>query len=707
MSHPIPAEVLKFVREDAQLSQSALATRMKTVASVISKVEKAEEAERELADRYLRAIGTPLSELVMEFYAREWRHEAPPSYLHPDREILWEVDRALTALQEFEQGPNNHPILRGPVDLLKAELNTNARFLRRRDHTVAWVGDIGVGKTTALTHATGLLVGDGRSQRKPAFPVGSGRTTVCETEIRFAPTFGIAVDALEDDEVVRLTRDLVSSLAPGASGVGVPSEVNRVLRNMAGMKTYSVQIAEDEYESHDPIAELLVGGLDVDTTIDRVLAAMALPKRKERQLVLPEGSGDGLTWLSKTIAKINNGLDERFGVPRRITVLMPSDSLSADGQVLSVIDTRGVEGVTQRVDLDAHRDDPRALVVLCTKFADAPGLTTQKHLQDTVDSGSDAAERNRQCVLVLPRGDEALQLPGLDEPLRSRAEGYAVRKRDVVQTFVKAKLPPTPIYFFDAHKDDPKKIWEALRGQVGAMRLAYADRISAAAGGVSNLIRNVDVVKTAEARRNIEVAADRLNRAIRSLPPVRRPAHQNLIEQVAAGHHSSIAASMVRGGEWENFPVFHLLGAGVRIDANLRTMDHLSRVEHKLQELEEEYRELPDVLQNLNGVRSLVAEGRQEFLSSALSIGRDAYRMLLAREKDVWTTCERRYGLGAGYKHDIAAAWRAYFESGVPTQTIKAVNRRLQKSWEQAVLAPLLSATRATPPSEVKERKAA
>lgn len=681
------------------MGQAKLAQALSTVGSVVSKMEKGEDVEPELAERYLRAVGSDLAAKVMEFYGRDWRHSPPPSFLHPDREVLWQVDDALTDLAAFEKSPKNHPILKGPIDLLRAELAGNANYLRRRDHTIAWVGDIGVGKTTALAHAVGLLVGDGRSQRKPAFPVGSGRTTVCETAIRVASTYGIAVDAIDDNEVLRLTRDLVTSLTAKASGVGVPSEISRVLRNMSGTKVQTIQVGDDEYESVDPITQMLDGGLSVDEAVDRVVASMNLASRKEQQLVLPEGRADGLNWLSKLAHNINNGLDERFGVPRRITVLMPYENLSADGQILSVIDTRGVEAVTQRQDLDAHRDDPRTLVVLCSKFADAPSPTTQKYLQDMVESGSDAGERRRACVLVLPRGDEALELPGLDEPLRSRAEGYAIRKRDVAQAFAKAKLPATPVYFFDAHKDDPDKIWASLRGQVADIRHAYAERIMAASDGVKDLIRNVNIVKTSEARRNIEIAANRLGKAIRDLPGTRRPAHLNLLDQVANGHHSSIAAAMARGGEWYNFPVFHMLGVGVRMDANLRTSDHLSRVEHKLEELTEEYRALKDVRQSLVALRALVAEGRQEFLAAAQSIGRDAYGNLLSREQDLWAGCEARYGGGSGYKQDIAKALQSYFEeTTAPAQTAAAVDKRLQKAWEQFVIAPFVAATRAEAP---------
>lgn len=698
MAHAIPSEVLKHVRDAAKLSQAKLAAVMQTVPSVLSKLEKVEEAEPEIAERYLTAIGSELSNEVLEFYGRDWQHSAPPSYLHPDREVLWVVERALADLVGFEKSPKNDPILRGPIDLLRTELNSTATYLRRRDHVVAWVGDIGVGKTTALAHAVGLLVGDGRSQRKPAFPVGAGRTTVCETAIRVAPTFGIAVDALDDDEVVRLARDLVASLAPGAAGVGVSSEVARVIRTMAGMRTSNVQVGEDEFNIVDPIANLFADGLTIDQAVDRVVAAMRLPERKERQLVLPEGSEDGLAWLSRIVSKINNGAEERFGVPRRITVLMPSASLNADGQILSVVDTRGVEGVTQRADLTTLNDDPRTLVVLCTKFSDAPNATVQRHLLESVEAGSDAAERKRQCILVLPRGDEALNVPGFDEPITLRAQGYSVRRKDVAQALVKAKLPDTPTYFFDAHHDDAGKIWASLRGQIGSMRAVYADRASGAAAGVANLIQNVDIVKTAEARRRIEDAADRLLRDVQQVPGVVRPAHQNLIDQMSAGHQSSIAASMVRGGDWVNFSITHILGTGVRIDANLRIADHISRIDHRLQDLEREYEDLEDVVQSLQAVRGLIAEGRQDFLGSCLTIGRDAYGNLLSQEPQIFAKSAERYGAGSGYKRELAGYWRDFFESGAQAKTVKAIDARVQKSWEQAVLAPLVRATRAEAP---------
>lgn len=693
MHYPLPSEVLRHVREAKGASQATLAKAMGTVASVLSKLEKTEHADPDIADRYLSAMESPLAEEVRNYYSRDWLAATPPSFLHPDRESLWEVDQALKRLEAFE-AERQDPILRGPIDLLRSELLAAQTYLLRRDHAVAWVGDIGVGKTTALTHAVGLLVGDGRSGRRPAFPVGPGRTTVCETAIRWAPTYGVLVDALEEEDVVRLTRDMVSSLAPGAAGVGVSAEIARLLRNMSGMRISTLQSGEETITT-DPLAKLLAAGSGVDEVTDRTIGAMALAERTERQVILPEGSEDGLQWVSRQVSAINAGQDSRFGVPRRITVLMPSKNLNTGGQVLSVVDTRGVEGVTQRPDLTTHGEDSRTLVVLCTKFADAPNATVQRHLRDAVDARTDAAERGRQCILVLPRGDEPLEVPGFDGPVATREEGYAVRRSEIDLALVNAQLPKTPTYFFDARSDDADKIWSRLRGQISQMRAAYAQLGQQAAHGVENLIKNVDSVRTVEARRDIEGALHRLLETVRPLQASVRPPHQNLVEQIAIGHHSSIAASVYRRGDWENFQFAHILGIGVRIDANLRTMNDALRVEHRLMDFESQYEDMEAVLQTVRGLKGRLSEGRQEFLSAARTIGRDVYERLLARAGEVWTESAERYGRGAGYKKDVASVWRNWFETSEEARSAaQEVNDRVEDAWAYWVIDPLARAIR-------------
>ncbi|WGM45857.1 hypothetical protein KOAAANKH_00721 [Brevundimonas sp. NIBR10] len=695
MRYPVPSEVLKHAREADKQSLARLAETMKTVASVLSKQERAVETDPEMAERYLSAVGTPLAAEILAYYARPWTQE-PPSFLHPDAETLWTIDEALASLETFE-ADNPEPVLRGPIGLLRDDLHATWIYLKRQDHTVAWVGDIGVGKTTALTHAVGLLVGDGRSGRKPAFPVGSGRVTVCETAVKASPTFGVLVDPEDDDEVARLTRDMVASLKPDSGALGPSAEVARVLRNMSGTRDFPV-IINDEPVMQDPIKDLLEGGLGVDETTDRLIAAMTLSERRERQVILPEGSEDGLSWVSKRVSAINNGLDRQFTLPKRITVLMPSSRLSAEGQQLQVIDTRGVEGLTQRKDLIDHDQERRTLMVLCTKFADAPAPTVQRLLQDSVDAFSGAVDRRRKCILVLPRGDEALDVPGMDADVATRQLGYAIRRKDIEQALVKAGLPATPAYFFDARNDDPDKIWATLRGQITQMRAVYGDRAAKAAAGVAHLRENPHDVLAEQARHDVSVELDTVLTLADRLGDSVRPAYQNLVDQMAVGHHSSIAASIARRGDWSAFDFAEILGQGVRIDANARTQREATRLELKIEELENRWANVVSVRQTLESLRTKLADSRQGFLTSARTIGREAYADLLSGQSDIWALTADRYGRGAGYKRDVAADWRRWFvETPEAADTAAAISQRLMEAWRWWVIEALRRSAQPTP----------
>src|ERR1700730_3297669 len=95
MSNEIPTVVLRTARDNAGLSQSTLAPRLGVTPSVVSRMEKAEHADRAMAWRYLAAVGTPECEAIREFYERAWSVSERPSFLHPDRETLWTIESSL------------------------------------------------------------------------------------------------------------------------------------------------------------------------------------------------------------------------------------------------------------------------------------------------------------------------------------------------------------------------------------------------------------------------------------------------------------------------------------------------------------------------------------------------------------------------------------------------------------------------------------
>jgi hypothetical protein len=153
---------------------------------------------------------------------------------------------------------------------------------------------------------------------------------------------------------------------------------------------------------------------------------------------------------------------------------------------------------------------------------------------------------------------------------------------------------------------------------------------------------------------------------------------------------------MIRRGDWQNFSVLHILGVGVRQDAHLRSIDHFNRINHTIEDIEQKYAELADVRALMGSLRDRITSWRQDFLSLALSVGSDAFKVVIADESSLWDEAYRRYGTGVpGYKRDLASMWRDFFETAKPDSARAAVEKRLRDAWTSTIIEQLAEATRA------------
>ncbi|HWI81513.1 helix-turn-helix transcriptional regulator [Ramlibacter sp.] len=693
MSTPIPTSILKHARDAAGISQTQLASRLKVTPSVVSRLESSDQADAQMAARYLAAVDTDLAKEVVQFYRQKWRHIERPSFLHPERHVLWLAEEALQSLERFEGSEQFDAILQEPLNRLRNRILTETEFIRHMEHGIGFIGDIGVGKTTALSFVTNLLTSD-KESKQSVFPTGSGRTTVCEVAIKIAPTFGIAVDSLAEEEIRALTVDLVQGIKSGKGGL--PSELERVIRNMSDLRRIipRAKLPGERPKPSDALKDLIDKTEDMDQVVAEVISRMRLDARTQEQMILSESAENSMQWLASNIAKINYGQHPNFSVPQRITVLLPLNVLRDTPFRLSVIDTKGVEGTTQRPDLKAQFDDPRTVTVLCSKFSDAPGTTPLSIVREIIDSGSDAIDAERMCLLVLPREDEATKI--IDDSgtnPTTAEEGYAVRENQVEQQFMNEGLPSIPVNFFNVGSDNPEEIWAWLISRIHRVRANKVVRIERLVSAAADLISNSDIAKTRQARRTIAETMEQAARRFSEPPGVIRPAHQNLVEQAKKGHQSSIAASVNRRGKWENFQVAHILGVGVRNDANLRTRETVIRLDEQLQGLKEKYAHLLDVKEFVQSVQDDLTEWRQEFLARSALIGRVSYSPYLDNATEMWNDCAHRYGAGSGYRVDVADIFQTHFEEDDEAQAAKEkVEAALANAWIDLVIERLRAA---------------
>lgn len=691
MDGQIQTSLLRMARENSGLNQANLAIELGVSASVVSRLESSERADGKMAQRYLAALKTDLAAEIIEFYSTKWRHLERPDFQHPERSTIWNAERALQTLEAFERDPQFDKILRDPLTKLRDRIISEVDFIRHTEHGLAFVGEIGVGKTTALSHVTNLLLQDG-SEARSVFPTGSGRMTVCEVAIKIAPAYGIAVDSMAEAEVRSLVSDLVTGLTTGKGGL--PSELDRLIRNMADVRrvTYRAKTPGGKPTTVDHLKNLIDEVGDADAVVSEVMARMKLESRTEAQMILSRETEGSMEWLSTNITKINYGQHPKFSVPQRITVLLPLEALRETPYLLSVIDTKGVEGTTQRPDLMAQIEDSRTVTVLCCSFADAPGTVPLSILRDVLESGSDALEAGRLCLLVLPRNDEALKIVD-DSGARPETaeEGYAIREIQIEQQFSTDRLDPVPVNFFQVGKDEPGQVWDWLTSRIAAIRQAKVERIQRHIASAQDLVENADIAKTREARRRIEDTLTRTADRFIEIPGTVRPGYLNLVTEVKNTHQSSIAASVSRRGDWPNFPVAHILGVGVRKDVNLRVRDTFIRIDEAIEGLKSDFSHLADVAQFLDNLKDELGEWRKELLSRAALAARSLYSPHLLNHADsLWQACNDRYGGGSGYRVDVSGVFDEHFTENADAKATSAkVEGQLAGLWTQLLIAPL------------------
>lgn len=328
---------------------------------------------------------------------------------------------------------------------------------------LVFIGKVGTGKTTAICNLFDLT-GDfergkpPRAKTEPLLTTGSGRSTICEVEIGRDSETAIEVEPLSPQEMRNLLEDfkdsIFSRLHPEryerpTDGLG--AEVDRAIRNIV-----SLNKTERDGKEVDPAIDRAREG-DGPSFLDALLAAATLDARVETRVAFPGGDKRAeIAWLQDTFKEINVGRRAGFAIPNRIRVLLgPSFTDYAGPAFVSrVVDTKGLDELLVRTDIDLYIERDDALCLFTSGFAGAPDAEVlnyvERHLRNRT-SGFD-----RRCILlVLPRNDEAAQVLGPDgNAVEGERAGEAVKAGHARLAFQNRGLnfPADNIVFYDARR---------------------------------------------------------------------------------------------------------------------------------------------------------------------------------------------------------------------------------------------------------------
>ena len=696
------AAALGRLRQQAGATQAAVAEKAGLDQSRVSRIEKGEVVAPDEVDRVLSALrefGVEDAERFRSYSVRDWLHIESPSFWNPERACLEIAEETLGEMETFLANDERPWPLRRQVERHRDSLRLAAAFLSRLDHNIAFIGDIGVGKSTAISFIFDLLVPASLTDKqinRPILETGAGGTTICEVHVKVGPEFGISLLPMSDSELRALVADfcaskwmtLGSDKNESGESVNVSREVERAIRNMSGMTRRRETVA-GKLVYHDPVMDMARGCSSEEEFRTRILGLMNLSDRNKRELWYDSATRKNpMEWVTETFKAVNNGRLRDVSLPLSIDLIIPNFGKSFGEFELSIIDTKGVDDVAVRKDLDFRLRDPRTCVVFCSRFNDAPGTSTRILLQHMRQTFSDRVDTGKVSILALPRSGEARAMKDdMGEQALADSEGYEFKKMQVSGELAADHLSGVPLIFFNVEADDPSLIRTELFQQIMQMRKSVEERLFDLCVAARDIITNHEAQALNAA---LEEVANRLNTFLkgnRSLGARERLAHAEAISTIKAVRYAStLWASTRRSGDYSGLNVVHLTSVGAARDAKLRSDSWFKGLDAFLNSLKADD-DLTLASRTIDQIAATAAASRAAFLEAVQRGATEVYREPVTQSAP-WGECAGEWGRGPGFKMRVAAHLENWFEDR--TELKQTLEELIATLFDQNIVAPLL-----------------
>lgn len=702
-SHREVGSLLAEVRNEAKQTQKQIADRLGLHQSRVSRLEAGEgDPTHEDYFAYLDALRTDKALHLKKVLGFDWRHLPSPSLRHPDLAILMEAEEALERLSAFRRGDSVPQVLAGQADLLFRRLLEFGEFLLSLDHKIVYVGEIGVGKTTAACRQAGLVTDPTNPADLKAMMLdtGGGRTTLCDVFVQAGDQFVLNLDPLTNEEVYRLVAELCRSIqerhdgdiAAGSTADFKPAEeVERAIRNMAGFPRPARRKGAG-IPAPDPAAELGTASSSLDEFKAEIASRLALWRRTRRSIEFEGGDPvAGRQWLRDTFTSINNGRHPDFSLPGKIAITVPFHLIADTPFHITVVDTRGVDGSAVRPDIVGHLKNKRAVTVLCSKWGSAPDPSLQDVLKHVSETEVDPALFSRVAVLVLARAGDALSMRhNSGESAEDVAEGYEIKGEHVADALQRIGLLGVESAAFDAASDTPADLTRFLIGKIRALRQARATAAKATIIAVDQMLVNVEeaqALATLGAINNeLRIFAERHT----LLRDRGKPVQARLLSAIRDRHPRTVWAAARRAGSFWNFDVYQHIGDGAAADAKRRCEPGVSG----LREIIENHLADPafeSAHTFLGQLLDDVSAWKADFVKAARHHAVAIFKPPLSEATELWAECDDKYGRGLNYKEVIASLIERWFDQQESLQD--EFDRRVERAWRYSVLMPLRTAS--------------
>jgi GTPase SAR1 family protein len=368
---------------------------------------------------------------------------------------------------------SNHAISIQALHNISDRLKKIESILSIQRYNLVFIGQVGVGKTTAICHLFGLIreVANSRSVEtnsskskkrnkfKELLSTGSGKTTICEVVIRAAGYTNIEIEPYAKKELQQIIEEFSLWIWQKQYSQVVkekveipPDELLRAIRNIV------------------QLPELVINGKIVDQALEfaarfssnqyqefkmQMIDRGQLDNRNEVKIYPEVNCEDRKLWVSTTFQSLNVASLANFSIPKRIYINLDSELLDFNNhpRLGSIIDTRGLDLLTKdRRDLACYiRENDNSICIFTEKFASAPGNIMpiiSKYLTTT------SVDIDTKCAVIVMhrKGEPEKVVDASGQAVDDMVEGIALRKANIENVFAgeAVNLSTNNIVFYDA-----------------------------------------------------------------------------------------------------------------------------------------------------------------------------------------------------------------------------------------------------------------
>lgn len=681
---------LAQLRERTGMKQAELARRITWSPAVLSRIEAGDRAisDEELTT-LLEAIGTGEAADLAVILHRDWRYLPRPPLDHPDQHLLWRAEQMTAELQAAGTTPGTPAAFRTRLDEYVKEIRRLADMLLRREHQIAFIGQIGIGKSTAICRATSIEVAGSQGRTVPVLEAGAGGITLCEVHLGLGPGYGIVVEPRTQDDIRSDVEDFVDQLMhPGVSAAdedgspAVPREIERVIRNMAGLTQKRTKGADGKWVRSDPAKDLAAQFPARRDLVVELLTRMSLHRRDRRdEWHTPMLAAPPLEWMKTTFELINNGRHPEFSVPARIDLIVP-ELLEVTDLDVSIIDTRGIDQPAARADLEALLEDPHTVSILCSGFNDAPSDSI-KHLLQRARAINNTQIDSNIGVLVLPRPGEALAMKdetGLQA--ETAEEGYELKDEQVHKALTTYRLSESPTFFFNSMEDEPEGLRAFLCERVSQSRGQFQCQLADVLDRMKVVLDNAEQEQAQAVQRDAGKHLASWIRQNLAPPAVREHVHDTLLAEIRRAHASTVNAAVRREGEWRSLSYTHQLGFGARKLAVAALQESVTGFTVLCQTLSDS---MPEASELLTQAQQLMNTAYDELLRKIQLASATLYGTQLRQAPQFWADNAAEWGQGPGYLGRVVDHNREWFVDPQRRDVEEYLAAVLEREWRAAL----------------------